>query len=320
VAAVLVLTGTVLVLRAVAIKNVSICIDGSEPMVVSTGAFRVGTALTRAGVTLFEGDVVTPSLQTRLREGHVIMVQRAFPVQVVVDGQQLGLRTTGASVHELLQLAGVVVGEDDKVTPPLATPVMAEGQIQVIRVTYQYTTVDEVIRFRTTRRADPGMDVGTTRVVRQGKDGTLRRKLKLTYEDGELVSRTTVGTEVIVAAVDSIINVGSRPIPHTVRTSSGKLLQYTSVKTLLATAYTPKDGAGHGITFTGVKATRVIVAVDPKVIPLGTRLYIPGYGEAVAADTGGAIRGLRIDLCMETRREALQFGRRTVKAYILTGK
>jgi 3D (Asp-Asp-Asp) domain-containing protein len=248
------------------------------------------------------------------------VVKRAFPVQVMADGKSLEVRTTGATVQEVLQLAGVVPGKDDKVVPAPATPIAAEGQIQVIRVTHEYTTVDEAIRFKTIRRSDPGMDVGTTRVARQGKDGTLRRQVRLTYEDGKLVSRTTVSTEVIVAAVDSIINVGSRPVPHTVRTSSGKLLQYTSMKTLLATAYIPTDGAGHGVASTGVKAKRGIVAVDPKVIPLGTRLYIPGYGEALAADTGGAIKGLRIDLCMESRREAIQFGRRTVKVYILASK
>ena len=64
-------------------------------------------------------------------------------------------------------------------------------------------------------------------------------------------------------------------------------------------------------------AQRGVVAVDPSVIPLGTRLYIPGYGMAVAADTGGAIVGDRIDLCMESYGEAMDFGRRTIKVYIL---
>jgi 3D (Asp-Asp-Asp) domain-containing protein len=59
------------------------------------------------------------------------------------------------------------------------------------------------------------------------------------------------------------------------------------------------------------------VAVDPDVIPLGTRLYIPGYGLALAADTGGDIVGNRIDLCMEAHSDAWSFGRRMVKVYIL---
>ena len=59
------------------------------------------------------------------------------------------------------------------------------------------------------------------------------------------------------------------------------------------------------------------MAVDPNVIPLGTRVYVPGYGLALAADTGSAIIGDRIDLCMENRDEALDFGRRDVKVYVI---
>lgn len=92
---------------------------------------------------------------------------------------------------------------------------------------------------------------------------------------------------------------------------------YAAVMTMEATAYLPSDGGGYGITATGIPATYGVAAVDPSVIPLGSRLYIPGYGEAIAADTGGAIYGYRIDLCMESYSEAMQFGRRDVTVYIL---
>ena len=92
---------------------------------------------------------------------------------------------------------------------------------------------------------------------------------------------------------------------------------YVAVLTMEATAYLPSDGDGYGITATGIPATYGVAAVDPYVIPLGSRLYIPGYGEAIAADTGGAIYGNRIDLCMESYSEAMQFGRRDVTVYVL---
>ena len=92
---------------------------------------------------------------------------------------------------------------------------------------------------------------------------------------------------------------------------------YVAVMTMEATAYLPGDGGGSGITATGIPATYGVAAVDPSVIPLGSRLYIPGYGEAVAADTGGAIYGYRIDLCMESYSEAMDFGRRDVTVYVL---
>jgi 3D (Asp-Asp-Asp) domain-containing protein len=85
-----------------------------------------------------------------------------------------------------------------------------------------------------------------------------------------------------------------------------------------ASAYLPTDGSSQGLTATGISARRGIVAVDPDVIPLGTHVYVPGYGMGLAADTGGAIVGDKIDLCMEDASEAWRFGRRMVKVYVLT--
>ena len=84
-----------------------------------------------------------------------------------------------------------------------------------------------------------------------------------------------------------------------------------------ASAYLAGDGDGAGITATGLPAVRGIAAVDPDVIPLGTRLFIPGYGEAIAADTGGAIVGNKIDLVMDSYGEAMDFGRQDVTVYVL---
>lgn len=93
--------------------------------------------------------------------------------------------------------------------------------------------------------------------------------------------------------------------------------RYRAVYTMHASAYLPSDGGGSGITATGIPARYGVVAVDPDVIPLGTRLFIPGYGEAIAADTGGAIVGNTIDLCMESYDEAIRFGRRNVEVYVI---
>lgn len=92
---------------------------------------------------------------------------------------------------------------------------------------------------------------------------------------------------------------------------------FSAVMSMEATAYLPTDGSGSGMTATGIPATYGVVAVDPDVIPLGSRVYIPGYGEAIAADTGGAIYGYKIDLCMESYYEAMDFGRRNITVYVL---
>jgi 3D (Asp-Asp-Asp) domain-containing protein len=92
---------------------------------------------------------------------------------------------------------------------------------------------------------------------------------------------------------------------------SGKALS------VIATAYTAYDDGTTGYTYRGNKLHKGLVAVDPSVIPLGTRLYIPGYGHAIADDIGGAIKGNKIDLAFESRSEALQFGRQRITIYIL---
>jgi len=91
---------------------------------------------------------------------------------------------------------------------------------------------------------------------------------------------------------------------------------------LTATAYYAfgsggNDINGNGITATGLRARKGIVAVDPRIIPLGTKLYIPGYGEALAADTGGWIKNDRIDLCFESLEECFRFGRRKIRVYLV---
>lgn len=101
-----------------------------------------------------------------------------------------------------------------------------------------------------------------------------------------------------------------------VETENGAL-PYAEVMSMEATAYLPTDGSGEGLTAMGIPATYGIVAVDPDIIPLGSRVYIPGYGEALAADTGGAIYGYRIDLCMEDYYQAMDFGRRTITVFVL---
>ena len=106
------------------------------------------------------------------------------------------------------------------------------------------------------------------------------------------------------------------PPEDLVETPNG-YVPYTQVLGMEATAYLPTDGSGAGITAMGIPATYGVVAVDPDVIPLGTKVYIPGYGEALAADTGGAIYGYKIDLCMEDYWQAMDFGRRNVTVFVL---
>ena len=152
---------------------------------------------------------------------------------------------------------------------------------------------------------------------------------RVVYEDGVLVTKELVQESVVSAPINKIIEYGTVAQYTTAR---GETFRYSKVLNMRATAYTSSykdtgktpDHPAFGITYTGIKARRGIIAVDPKVIPLGTRVYVegvgktPDYGYALAADIGGAIKGDLIDLYFETQEEADNWGLRKVRVYILS--
>ena len=220
-------------------------------------------------------------------------------VTIAVDGQQLELNTPYKVPANILTQAGVAVlegdeyafSEDDKgnqvLTVKRAVPVVIEYNGNKETILTNKTTVGEVL--------EPYGYVGNGYEVNYGLDAAVVTGMNIQVKD---------------------VPVAPPKAENTVSTNSGEMT-YAACIPMEASAYLPTDGNGAGITATGAVAQRGIVAVDPDVIPLGTRVYIPGYGTAVAADTGGAIRGNKIDLCMESYGEAINFGRRSVEVYIL---
>ncbi|TQR18684.1 LysM peptidoglycan-binding domain-containing protein [Psychrobacillus vulpis] len=91
--------------------------------------------------------------------------------------------------------------------------------------------------------------------------------------------------------------------------------------TVTSTAYTASCEGCSGVTSTGIdlrsNPNQKVISVDPTVIPLGSRVWVEGYGEAIAGDTGGSIKGNKIDIFIPSKEEALQWGRKTVKVKIL---
>lgn len=175
-----------------------------------------------------------------------------------------------------------------------------ETKREPIPVAIQYERVDTLPK-------------GIEEVVQEGAEGLDEVEEEVVYAAGNIVESHELSRNNISPMKPKIIRTGTldtESVP-----SHGQVKQ---MLTMEATAYLPTDGGGDGITATGVQAHHGIVAVDPNVIPLGTRLYIPGYGEAVAADTGGDIIGNRIDVVLEDYSSAIQFGRRTVEVYVLS--
>lgn len=301
------------------VKEVRILVDGGE-LEITTAAWRVGGALRSAGVVLGAADAVTPPLDAFLSDGDAITVVRAREVVLHVDQETERLAVAGETVRDVLVAAGVRMGPLDRVEPVRETPIEDGLEIRVIRVTQEEVVERQEIPFRTLEWAEPHLTKGERRLVREGRPGILEVRTLVTYENGEVAHRKVVSRDVVEQAVDQVIGVGTREGVNVLQTASGPL-HYTKAIPMVATAYYPgPESTGEwadGYTYTGLRAGKGVVAVDPTVIPLGTRLYIPGYGEAIAADIGGAIKGNRIDLGFATYREAIEYGRRSVTVYVL---
>ena len=168
-----------------------------------------------------------------------------------------------------------------------------------------------------TTQTDEIQSAETVEVVEVEQVPSEEAQIEEKSEVNENVQEETAEPVEIVEEAAEVVTV--EPVEETAQDNSIESAErdYYSILSMEASAYLPSDGNGAGITATGIRAGYGVAAVDPSIIPLGTRLYIPGYGEAIAADTGGAIRGYMIDLCVESYSEAMQFGRRNVTVYVL---
>lgn len=187
----------------------------------------------------------------------------------------------------------------------------------------QVITVKEEIPYEVQIVKADYLDKGQKKIIKQGEKGIVKKNYKVKYENGKIIERKLLAEKTIKK---SIKQVEAHGILKIILDENKKMYKYKKVlRDMEATAYTNsirdtgKDESHpeYGITFTGTKAKVGTVAVDPEVIPLGSKLYVEGYGYAVAEDTGSAIKGYDIDLFVETQKESDMFGRQTRDVYIL---
>lgn len=265
----------------------------------TSAASTVGEALTQKGILLGRGDYVFPDRTSPLTGRTHIYIYHANDVSLVVDGQTAQTRTRQATVAGLLSEAGITLAPDDRVEPPPDTPLTKDTTVRVVRVREGIDTVEETVPRETVYQDDPYMDQGEFMVLEPGSDGLIRRSYRVTYEDGQEMTRELL-EESETPSQTEVVARGTRPV-NLVDTPAGPL-RYRNSLEVWATWYNPAsagrspDSPWYGIAATGVQVHKGIVAVDPSVIPLGSRMYVPGYGEGVAADTGWAVVGNIIDL------------------------
>ena len=211
------------------------------------------------------------------------------------------------------QIIPVPVPQSKSAASP--APAVQPGQPQIYTVKETRT---QVIEPRSIIQMSHNVAPGHTKLAHDGTPGILVKTYNVTYKDGKPIKYQLISQKVVKAPVNRILLAGiatreARALPS----RSG---MYSRVRELdmIATGYSPYEGSSTGRCATGMRAGYGVVAVDPRVIPLGSRLYIEGYGYAIAGDTGGAIRHNRIDLGMNSYRQAYHVGRRRVHVYVLS--
>lgn len=235
-------------------------------------------------------------------------------ITIYADGQEKQITTTQSQPEKIISEAGVEMGAYDEFRMS-SLRVKDDTEIHIVRAVPVKVEMGGTVREMQTARATVGRLMDEL--------GIDRTKYQPSLNEGVPIRKglyIKLRTPEEIEAEERQAQMAQEQEPYVregfIETSRGAM-RYTDVMVMEASAYLPTDGGGDCITATGLPATHGVVAVDPDVIPLGTRVYIPGYGVAIAADTGGMIEGAMIDLCMESYDDCMDFGRRDIDVYIL---
>ena len=302
------------------------------------GALYILTGVEDSAIVL-DGSQDIPDLSDRMMyvasgsKGYDIRLDAKLNVTIRHDGETLTTVSKKESISALLTRMGITLSPLEMVAVDLS------DQALVLTVAEDITYYDEVREaeaFNTVRVANPDLPQGTERVVQEGADGVRTSIYEVVWSNGTRISRQFV-EELDSTAVDQIVEYGTsaEAVERTDRIASvkknadgsgtlvfesGATLNFSQAKSMTATAYTAGHGGADYTTATGTFVEVGTVAVDKKVIPLGTRMYIVTndgivYGMSVARDTG--VKGNKVDLYYNTYRECIEFGRRSCTVYIL---
>jgi len=299
-------------------KTVYVYIDGKENKIV-TYKNTYKKALAANKINVGPKDKTTPSLDSRVNNGDKINIKRAVNVEVAVDGKQLKVLSAEDTIEKMFDAENIVVDEYDKVSPSKQTTLKDGIKVAITRVKIDLVKQTQVLDFAIVQKPDDNMEKGMTKLLQDGQKGEKQITTKIVYEDGKEIARQVVSEVVTKHPVQKIIAAGTLGVLNLSR--GGSKVLYTKNLRVRATAYCAAE-TGGGRTASGTRPIRnangySTIAVDPRVIPLGTKVYVEGYGYAIAEDTGGAIKGNVIDLYFDSTSDMYNWGSRYVNVYIL---
>ncbi|WP_277999046.1 3D domain-containing protein [Moorella sulfitireducens] len=286
-------------------NRVDIFVDGSARQVVTSQWF-FGEGQDPDGSRPGTGDWVLPLPGAWFWPGLKLIMAGGVPLAAEIAGKELWSQVPLPLVAGILVQEGITLGPEDRIESNLGSDTPYQ-YVRVVRVENVIEVSQEPVPPPLVRRPDRTLQPGKEKVVQEGQPGVRYYKYQVKKENGVEIERQLLDTWIEVQPQPQIVAYGSRAYPAVTAARAGDTLE------VIATAYTHTGNR----TATGIWPYRGVVAVDPRVIPLGTRLYVEGYGYAVAQDTGGLIKGNRIDVFLDSEAEAIQWGRRQVTVRIL---
>ncbi|MBE3597125.1 MAG: DUF348 domain-containing protein [Hydrogenibacillus sp.] len=315
------------------VNRVSVDVDG-QTFVVKTRERSVATLLKRLDIHIADGDVVFPAPQARLGRGQAVYVRHAKTVRVIVGrSAPIEVKTTATTVGALVEGLGIARRPTDFVSPAPETELQGGETVRIERIEAAVVARAKPIKAQTVKKADLSLPRGVEKTEQNGRDGKALALYRAVYVNGVLHDLSPLTTKVVETAVPRIVRVGRKPPapdPPKPKTVTVADLTFTAQQVLtgvVLTAYGPGPGhtgklpgdPGYGMTATGHRAKEGrTIAVDPDVIPLGSWVYIDGYGLFRAEDTGGAVKGKIIDIYFEDDHKADAFGyRRGNTVYVI---
>ena len=279
-----------------------IVVDGTLTYSFTSTAATLGAALWEAGIRLHLSDRLSPPPQTPLhlpvgsnplRDKLEATITRSHTYTIRTAERTTRVRSAALTVGELLAESGNTPQGMDYSIPAESEPLSGVSEVRVVRVQEEVLLEGTPLPFETRREAVSDLELDKQQVVQPGQPGLRLARVRVRYEDGQEASRQVEGEWLARPPEDRVIGHGAMPVMHTLDTPDGPV-QYWRAIQMYATSYHPATTSST--TASGLPLQKGVAAVDRRYILFNTQMYIPGYGHAVAADTGSGIQGRMIDL------------------------
>ena len=279
---------------------VSLLCIGQGVLVAEGKRHPSDSAATLAGAAQ-EIEIAEAELSRRTANRHRFAKQ----VKVQAGASAWSFETHAVTVGEFLGGQGILVGPLDVVSPDPEVAIEDGLVITISRIDRDFEMEETTLAAGIVWKGDPNLPLDQIQTRTVGKPGRTATRSRIVHSAGQAPGRDLVESWTLQEAVNTVFVFGQKIVRSTFKTSDGQSLSYWRKTRMLATSYsaanagTPKDAPWYGYTFSGEPMGSGVVAADLDVVPLRTRLYIPGYGYGNVLDTGGGLSGLHIDLGYE---------------------